>query len=200
MWPKIRIINDWVYILLQKPEKVRLTPPPPLCPGPICQSRMKRGGGGRHHPHQIFCRSEKKPFKDVFLSPRICGFKNGHIFFWSDVYIGWFSLLTKKTRTFLGQKLSFSPKMHFFRVFSKALFDRQNIEKITFCLFENASYSCVQLETGAQRCFVVIHIPGNPNKPLEMPFEVGLGVPECFFWKSPKIATLGRFGSFLGHF
>ena len=88
----------------------------------------------------------------------------------------------KKTY-FFKAKTEFFTKNAFFRVLSKALFDHQNIEKITFCLFENAPHSCIQLETGAQRCFVVVHIPGNPNKPLEMPFEVGLGEFRMFFLK-----------------
>ena len=69
--------------------------------------------------------------------------------------------------------------MPFFRVFSKALFYPQNIEKPTFCIFENAPYSCVPLEMGTHKCFVIVHI--QLKKSLEMPFEVGLGVPECFF-------------------
>ena len=62
---------------------------------------------------------------------------------------------------------------------------------------------CVLLCPALSACycyFVVVHIPGNPKKPLEMPFEVGLGVPKTFSENHPQIATLGRFGSFLGYF
>ena len=38
-------------------------------------------------PTKIFVGQQKKS-EDVFLSPHICGFKNGQFFFWSDAYMG----------------------------------------------------------------------------------------------------------------
>ena len=152
----------------------------------------KKGGGRHPPPTKIFVGQQKKYLRTFFYPLGSAASKTARIFFfWSDVYIGWFSLLTKKPHLFKAKTEFFTQNGLFQGVFRGPIWPPKYRKNHVLPLWKCPT---IRAPMG------VLWSYRNPNKPLEMPFEVGLGVPKYFFWKSPKIATLGRFGPFLGHF
>ena len=78
--------------------------------------------------------------------------------------------MTKKTY-FLKAKTEFFTQNALFQGVFKALFDHQNIEKITFCLFKCPLFVHT-IGNGGPEVFCGRTHPSEPNTPPKMPFEV----------------------------
>ena len=156
---------------------------------------LNRGGVVVTTPTKIFVGQQKKYLRAFFYPLGSAVSKMANFFFWSDVDMGWFSLLTKKTYFFKAKTEFFTQNGLFQGVFKGSIGPPKYRKNHVLPLWKCPLF----VYTIGNVCPKVFCGRTHPREPKQAPGDAIWSRVRCtrmLFLKITENGTLGRLGSF----